>query len=300
MVAFGPGRLRCSLFCVTRSQLRFRHLAAVLCVAAAPLAAPGQTSGCKAIHPAYKTPEARAALDEGVDAFKSGRYEKAISDFQNAANLDPCLPNAKLYLGTALAQNVVPGLDTPDNLATAQRAIDVLKDVLAEDPHDVNSMKLLASVYFNIKKLDDAKVWQKHVLDEDPGDAEAAYTIGVIDWTLAHRNALTALTAVGLNDDGVGNIKAPAQALNEIKSENSALVQEAMDYLNRAIENRPTYGDAMAYLNLVYRRKADLDWEDPVARKDDIAKANDWSRKSMEVRKANEKMKINRPYSDPQ
>jgi len=239
-------------------------------------------------------------LDQGVRAFKGGQYETAIADFQNATNLDPCLTNAKLYLGAALAQSLVPGLETPDNLATAQRAIDVLKDVLAEDPHDVNSMKRLASVYFNIKKLDDAKTWQKQVLDEDPDDPEAAYTVGVIDWTLAYQNVLTALNPVGLNDDGQGNVKAPAQVLNDIKSENDALVQEAMEYLNRAIENRPRYDDAMAYLNLVYRRKADLDWEDPAAREGDVAKANEWSKKAMDARKANEEMKIHGQDSDKQ
>jgi len=43
---------------------------------------------------------------------------------------------AKSYLATALAQNVVAGLDTPDNLSTAQQAIDIFNEVLAKDPHD--------------------------------------------------------------------------------------------------------------------------------------------------------------------
>jgi cytochrome c-type biogenesis protein CcmH/NrfG len=53
---------------------------------------------------------------------------------------------AKSYLATALAQNVVPGLDTPDNLKTAQQAIDIFQEVLAKDPHDVNSMKQIAGI----------------------------------------------------------------------------------------------------------------------------------------------------------
>jgi tetratricopeptide (TPR) repeat protein len=287
------------LFYLRCSHRRLRHLADVLSLAVAPLSILGQTSNCKAAHPEYKTAEARAALDEGVGAFKGAQYEKAIADFQNAANLDPSLPNAKLYLGTALAQNVVPGLESPENLAIAQRAIDVLRDVLAEDPHDVNSMKQLASVYFNIRKLEDAKEWQKQVLGEDPDDPEAAYTVGVIDWLLAHQNVLARLNPIGLNDDGEGNVKAPAQVLNNIRSENSALVQEAIEYLNRAIEKRPGYDNAMAYLNLVYRRKADLDWENPAAREDDVAKANEWSKKAMDARKANE-IRIHSQDSDKQ
>ena len=55
---------------------------------------------------------------------------------------------AKTYLATALAQNVVPGLDTPENLKTAQQAIDIFKEVLAKDPNDVNSLKQIAGIYF--------------------------------------------------------------------------------------------------------------------------------------------------------
>ena len=59
----------------------------------------------------------------------------------------------------------------------------------------MNSLKQIAGIYFSIKKLDDAKAWQKKVLAVDPKDPEAAYTVGVIDWTLAHENTLKALAA---------------------------------------------------------------------------------------------------------
>src|ERR1017187_8770966 len=150
---------------------------------------------------------ARDQLNKGVDAYKGARYEEAIGHFQKATQLDPGLPMAKSYLATALAQNVVPGSDTPDNLKTAQQAIDIFQQVLAEKPHDVNSMKQIAGIYFSIKKLDEAKIWQKQVLIEDPNDAEAAYTVGVIDWTQAHENTLKVLLPNGFSDDGEGNVK---------------------------------------------------------------------------------------------
>ena len=42
------------------------------------------------------------------------------------------------------------------------------------------------------------------------------------------------------------------------------------------------------YLNLTYRRKADLECPDDAARKADLAKADEWSQKAMGARKANE------------
>jgi tetratricopeptide (TPR) repeat protein len=199
---------------------------------------------------------------------------------------------ARSYLGTALAQNVIPGLDTPENLKIAQRAIDIFTEVLAKEPHDLNSMKQIAAVYYNTKKLDDARVWQKKVMVEDPKDPEAAYTIAVIDWTQAYQNAQTALTAIGMNDDGMGNTKAPKDVLETIKMKNGELVEEALQYLNQALESRPNYDDAMAYVNLVYRRKADVDWENDAARNEDLAKAKEWITKSMAARKANEEKRI--------
>lgn len=245
-------------------------------------------SGCNRL-------QARDQLNKGVDAYKAARYEEAIGHFQKATELDPSLPMAKSYLATALAQNVVPGLDTPDNLKTAQQAISMFQEVLAKDPKDVNSVKQIAGIYFSVKKFDEAKEWQKKVLAIDPKDPEAAYTVGVIDWTKAHENALKALVPNGLNDDGEGNVKAPKKVLEQIKEANEALVNEGLTYLNQAIANRANYDDAMTYLNLTYRRKADVDYQDPSAVKADVAAAKDWTTKAMGTRKENEAKKDKGP-----
>jgi len=238
---------------------------------------------------------ARDQLNKGVDSYKSGKYEEAIGHFQKATELDPTLPMAKSYLATALSQNIVPGLDTPDNLKTANQAISIFQEVLAKDPNDVNSLKQIAGIYFNIKKLDDARTWQKKVLAVDPKDPEAAYTIGVIDWTEAHEHKLKELSSVGMDDDGKGNVKAPKKVMDTIKEENAPLVEEGLNYLNQAVANRPNYDDAMQYLNLIYRNKADIDFGNADAVKADLASAEEWTSKAMGTRKANEEKKDKGP-----
>jgi len=245
-------------------------------------------SGCNQL-------EARNELNHGVEAYKTQRYEEAIGHFQKATQLDPKLPMAKTYLATALAQSVVPGLDTPENLKTANQAISIFEEVLAKDPSDVNSLKQIGGIYYSIKKLDDAKAWQKKVLAVDPKDPEAAYWIGMIDFTEAHENILKALGPAGITDDGAGNAKAPKKVMDSIKAENGPLVEEGLQYLNQAVANRPNYDDAMAYLNLLYRRKADVDYGDETARKQDVALADDWRTKAMGTRKANEEKKNAEP-----
>jgi tetratricopeptide (TPR) repeat protein len=256
----------------------------------------GQSLNCLGTT-ASDNPAARDEINQGVQSYKSARYEEAISHFEKATNLAPCLTMARSYLATAQAQNVVPGLSTPDNLRVAEQSIANFHIVLTQNPHDINSLKQVAGIFFSIKKLDDAREWQKKVLAENPDDWEASYTIGVIDWTQAHQHSIAALSAAGLMDDGEGNIQAPPAVLESIKQQNSGLVEEAFQYLTRAIEEHPNYDDAMAYLNLVYRRKADIDFDNPSLRDEDVAKAREWGRKAMLTRKQNELEKVTPPDS---
>lgn len=241
-------------------------------------------SGCNRL-------QARNQLNIGVEAYKSAHYEQAIECFRKATELDPTLPMAKTYLATALSQNVVPGITTPENLRVANEAINIFKEVLAKNPSDANSMKQIAAIYFSINEMDNAEAWQKNVLDVDPKDPEAAYTIGVIDWKKAHQNKLDALQAAGLNDDGKGNVKAPKKIMEPLAKENAPLVDEGLKYLTMAVDNRPNYDDAMQYLNLIYRNKADVDYGNAAAVDEDLAMAQDWTTKAMGTRKANEAKK---------
>jgi tetratricopeptide (TPR) repeat protein len=245
-------------------------------------------SGCNQL-------EARDQLNKGVDAYKAGHYDEAIEHFQKATELDPKLSMAKTYLGSALEQNVVPQLDTPENVKTAMQAIAIFQEALDQNPSDVNSMKQIAGLYYEIKRVDDAKAWQLKVLAIDPKDPDAAYWIGMIDWTRAHQNKLNALQAAGLNDDGKGNVKAPKKVMEPLAQENAPLVAEGLKYLTMAVDNKSNYDQAMQMLNLIYRNKADVDYGNPELVAQDLALAEDWTHKAMDMRKANEEKKGQTP-----
>src|SRR5512146_1578431 len=130
--------------------------------------------------------KARDQLNKGVTSYKNAKYEEAIDHFQKAVTLDPKLLNARLYLATAYAQQVVPGIDTDDNKKTSHMAIDEFQKVLDENPKEdqkVGALKGIASLYFNINDLDKAKEFNQKVTELDPKDPEPYYTIAVIDWT---------------------------------------------------------------------------------------------------------------------
>lgn len=244
----------------------------------------GSVTGCNRL-------KARDQLTKGVQAFKNARYEEAVNHFQESIALDPSYDQAKLYLATAYSYQVVPNLDTPENLAVAKKALDGFQEILAKDPNDVGALKQIASIYFNTKKLPEAKEFQKKVIALDPKASESYYTVGVVDWMQAYQNARTILAADGMTDDGNGNVKKSKGACQKLQEQNTALVNEGLEYLNKAVEINPNYDDAMSYLNLTYRRKADLECGDDNARKADLAKADEWIQKSMGARKENEKKK---------
>lgn len=241
----------------------------------------GSTVGCTKLR-------ARDQLVKGVQAFKAGHYEEAVGHFQSSIALDPNYESARLYLATAYSYQVVPNLDTPENLATAKKAMDGFNEVLAKNPNDLDALRQIASIQRNIKHFDEAKATYQKIISLAPNDAEANYTIGVIDWTQAYKNAVTALAEQNLQDDGSGNVKMNKATCAKLKQENTPLIDEAMKYLNRAVEINPNYDDAMSYLNLSYRRKADLECPNDAARKADLAQADEWVQKAIGARKHNE------------
>ena len=229
---------------------------------------------------------ARDQLNKGVASYKNAKYEEAIDHFQQAVALDPSLLNARLYLATALANQYIPGVETDDNNRIGQQAIDEFKKVLEKNAgHDqkVTSLKGIASLYFNMKKLEDAKQYNHKVAEVDPNDPEAYYSIGVIDWTQTYQPRMEERAKLGLKPEEPLKDK---KVCADLKEKNWANIQDGIDELNKALQLRPDYDDAMAYMNLMYREKADVECDDPAARAADLKTADDWVDKTMSTKKA--------------
>ena len=226
--------------------------------------------------------KARDQLNKGVQAYKNSKYELAIDHFNKAVALDPRLLNARLYLATAYAQQYIPGADTPENNRMGQQAIDEYKKVLAMDPKNINSVKGIASLYFNMKKFEQAKEYHEKAKQLDPNDPEEYYSIAVIDWTQSYAPRQEERAKLGLKSEEPLKDKKVCEALRE---RNEAKVEEGIQNLNKALQQRPDYDDAMAYLNLLYREKADLECGNPDARMADLKTADEWVDKTMATKK---------------
>jgi tetratricopeptide (TPR) repeat protein len=234
---------------------------------------------------------ARDQLNKGVKAYKDNHYEQAIDHFQQAVQLDPALINARMYLATAFVSQYIPGVDSPDNLRTAQQAIDEYQKVIDSNPsreQKVNSAKGIAYLYLNMKKWDDAKKYYRMAGDLDPNDPEPYYSVGVIDWTACYQPRMEERAKLGMKPDEHLSAKNKDQKklCEDLKQKNSSTIQEGIDSLNKAIQLRPDYDDAMAYMNLMYRERADVECEDEGARAEDLKAADHWVDETLRVKKA--------------
>jgi tetratricopeptide (TPR) repeat protein len=239
------------------------------------------TAGCSKLR-------ARDQLNKGVQAYKNTHYEEAIGHFQQAVELDPSLTNARLYLATALANQYIPGADNPENTKVAEQAIDVFKKVLDLNPpreQKVTSLKGIASLYFNMKKLDQAKEYHRKVIELDPNDPETYYSIGVIDWTQTYQPRMEERAKLGLRTEDALPVK-DKKVCASLRDKNMPNIQEGIDSLKKALDLRTDYDDAMAYMNLMYRERADVQCDDPAARAADLKSADEWVDKTLAVKKA--------------
>jgi tetratricopeptide (TPR) repeat protein len=218
-------------------------------------------SGCNKL-------KARDLLNKGVAAFKAGQYDVAIDYFQKSKEADPSLMNARLYLATAYASQYIPGAPSEQNMKLGSAAVDEFKQVLQIDPNNLSAIDGTGSIIFQMagqpydpKKFEESKTFHEKHIELRPNDPEPYYWIGVIDWTLAFR-ANGELRAAYNKDHITKQVKdtdpLPAAVRSEYTSKYGSLVDEGVAKLQKAIEIRPDYDDAMAYLNLLYRRKADM------------------------------------------
>ena len=218
-------------------------------------------SGCNKLR-------ARDLLNKGVASFKNAQFDTAVEDFKQAKELDPDLVNARLYLATAYASQYIPGAPSDENMRHGQEAITEYKDVLDKDANNISAIDGLASILYQMagqpydeKKFEESKSYhQKHIALR-PNDPQPYYSIGVIDWALAYRGN-TEMRAdynkAHINKQVKDTDPLPPDVRTAYTQKYGTLVDDGIATLKKAVEINPEYDDAMTYLNLLYRRKADM------------------------------------------
>jgi tetratricopeptide (TPR) repeat protein len=226
---------------------------------------------------------ARDLLNKGVQAYKGGQFDLAIEDFKRSKELDPSLLNARLYLATAYSSQYIPGAPSPENVRMGEQAIEEYKEVLQSDPKNLSAIDGIGAILYNMggtpfdeKKFAESKTYHKQHIDLAPDDPESYYWIGVIDWSLAFRGNKD--MRADWNNKGKKPVKdtdpLPPEVAKQFTEKYGPIVDEGITNLQDAMKKRTDYDDAMAYLNLLYRQKADMETT-PAARESDLKTADD-------------------------
>jgi tetratricopeptide (TPR) repeat protein len=233
--------------------------------------------------------KARDQLNKGVAAFRNAQFQPAIDHFQQAVALDPKLINARLYLAMSYFQQYVPGGESDENIKMAKQAIGAFDNVLKMDPNNSTALATIALIYYNLKDFDKAKEFQKKRLEIEPNNPEPYYWIGVLNWSICFPRRMQLRKDLKINlpkDPAKPDVlpSLPEKVRAELAEKNNVLVDEAIKSLQKAIELKPNYDDAMAYLSLMDREKADLE-TDKNAEAADLKEAETWVQKALDTRK---------------
>ena len=201
---------------------------------------------------------------------------------------------ARLYLATAYRSQYIPGAESEENKQLAKKAMDEFQKVYSADPKSILAIQSIASLHYDeaqgqtaledkFRKMDEAKDWHKKLLAIKPDAKESYYTLGVIAWAKTYPIRKKARIELKMKDEDLGPIKDKKVRL-QLKERNTPIIEEGIEAMKKAIEIDPEYDDAMAYLNLLLREKADI--ADTVEENKKLsAEADNWVSKAVEAKK---------------
>jgi TonB family protein len=230
-------------------------------------------------------------LRRGSEAYKSGRLQSAAEAFQKAVELNPGDRTGHLYLASTWLDQYVPGSDSAKNLELVTRAEIEFLRVLDIDPENKTAILSLGSLSFQqaevmpdspekARKLESARAWYEKLVRLDPEQKDAYYWLGVIAWSNWYPKWMNARSQCGLKSGEAGPIT-DSTIRRQLKDQYGSTIENAVFNFEKALEIDPKYEDALGYMNLLVRTRADLrDTKQEYLR--DLGTADQWIQKQRE------------------
>jgi hypothetical protein len=125
-------------------------------------------------------------LNEAARAYREGRFPEAEQHSREAAALDPNNKTAPMFIARTIHAQYRPGVQTPENIAKAQEAIQAYQEILNKNPKDDEAYKAIAYLYGAIKEDDKLKQWISARAASETAEpekrAEAYVVLASKDW----------------------------------------------------------------------------------------------------------------------
>ena len=241
--------------------------------------------------------KSKQEIKKGNEFFKAEQYQTALASYQEALRLDPNEKKLHKNIGLAYMGMYNPGSKHPKDLEYASKAIDHLRTYTEAYPADRKAREFMVSMYLSTERFDEAIAFYQTLVQESPNDVKAMQSLaqmyfkkGDVDnalkWLRRRLDAETSPEAKAEVYYFIG-VQAWDRSYNfpEIDPvERARIVEEGVDALNKALQIKPDYFEALSYLNLLYREKAKID-PDPVKKQEFTDTANRYLQQALELRK---------------
>jgi tetratricopeptide (TPR) repeat protein len=242
--------------------------------------------------------KSKQEIKRGNEFLKAAQYQSALSAYQEALRLDPSEDKLHKHIGIAYMGMYQPGSKHPKDLEYAQKAIENLKQYVAAYPQDQKVLEYLVSMYLNTERFDDAiAFYQNELLKRNPKDTKAMQSLAMlyfkkgdfdngVKWLKERLNVVTTDPERAEVYYLIG-VQAWDRSYNYPDVDPAVrgkIVDDGLAALNKAVEIKPDYFEAISYINLLYREKAKME-TDPAKKQEFRDKADEWQKKALEARK---------------
>lgn len=240
--------------------------------------------------------KSKQAIKKGNEFLKATQYQSALAEYEEALRLDPKETKLHKHIGIAYMGMYQPGSKHPKDLEYAQKAIDNLKQYAEAYPQDTKSLEYLVSMYLNTERYDDAiAFYQNELLKRNPKDAKAMQSLAMLYFKKGDFDNGVLWLKKRLEIEGNNpevyyliGVQAWDRSYNFPDLDpalRAKIVEEGLQALNKAVELKPDYFEAVSYINLLYREKAKME-TDPAKKQEYTDTANKYLQQALEMRKA--------------
>ncbi len=235
-------------------------------------------------------PEWQRWLTRGTEAYKAGNYPQAVQALEKAVELNPDNVSAHTVLANSRVALYVPGDNSPKNLDLAKKAEAEFAQVLNLAPENKLVVLSLGSLNYQealgmsdadqqLQKFDQARYWYEKAVEIDPSDKQAYCNLGAIDWSKWFLKWINARLQLHMPPTDPGPLPDPA-VRGKLREQYNPTIESGIWSLQKALEIDPGYADAMDYMNLFTRERADLrDTKEEYLQ--DIQAADQWAGKAL-------------------
>jgi len=207
------------------------------------------TSGCGVI---YRI-RAKNQLNEAARAYREGRLVEAEQHSREAAALDPENKTAPMFIARTIHAQYRPGVQSPENVAKAQQAIEAYQAILQANPKDEEAYKAIAYLYGAIKDDDKLRQWiaarAANESTEPEKRAEAYIVLASKDWDCSFKITELPTNKVTTVDPANNKATVSYKKPTDQKDFNSAqmCVKQGLAEAENAIKFDPNNESAWSY-----------------------------------------------------